>query len=144
METDKVLLKGSGLIDLKTEELDLGANLAAREGIRIGAGTLGSLVRVRGTLAKPELATDLAGVAKTGARVGLAFATGGLSLLAETAYGYVSEDDQPCQTALARTIDAIDARGDRGDVEENGRRCGGKLRRRLNPGHTASHPKGRG
>jgi uncharacterized protein involved in outer membrane biogenesis len=106
METDKVLLKGSGLIDLKTEELDLGANLAAREGIRIGAGTLGSLVRVRGTLAKPELATDLAGVAKTGARVGLAFATGGLSLLAETAYGYVSEDDQPCQTALARTIDA--------------------------------------
>ena len=37
METDKVLLKGGGLIDLKTEGLDLGAKLAARKGIRIGA-----------------------------------------------------------------------------------------------------------
>lgn len=106
METNKVLLKGSGLIDLKTEELDLGANLAAREGIRIGAGTLSSLVRVRGTLAAPRMGSDLAGVAKTGARVGIAFATGGLSLLAESAYGYVSEDEHPCQTALEHRIEA--------------------------------------
>jgi uncharacterized protein involved in outer membrane biogenesis len=106
METDKVLLKGGGIIDLKTEELDLGANLAARKGIRIGAGTLSSLMRVRGTLAEPQLGTDLKGVVKTGAKVGIAFATAGLSLLAESAYGYVSEDEHPCQTALARTIEA--------------------------------------
>lgn len=106
METDKVLLKGGGVIDLKTEKLDLGAHLAARKGIRIGAGTLSSLVRVQGTLAEPRLGTDIEGLAKTGARIGIAVATAGLSLLAESAYGYVSEDEHPCQTALARPIEA--------------------------------------
>jgi uncharacterized protein involved in outer membrane biogenesis len=106
LETDKVLLKGGGLIDLKTEDLDLGANLAARKGIRLGAGTLSSLVRVQGTLAQPQLGTDLTGVVKTGAKVGIAVATVGLSLLAESVYGHVSEDEHPCQTALARQIEA--------------------------------------
>lgn len=105
METDKVLLKGGGYIDLKTEKLDLGAKLAARQGIRIGAGTLSSLMRVQGTLAEPRLGTDLEGLVETGARVGIAVATVGLSLLAESAYGYASEDQHPCQTALTRTID---------------------------------------
>ena len=105
METDKVLLKGGGLIDLKTEDLDLGASLAARTGIRIGAGTLSSLVRVKGTLAEPQLGTDLNRMVKTGAKVGIAVATVGLSLLAESVYGYISEDDHPCQTALARQIE---------------------------------------
>ncbi len=104
VETEKVLLKGGGLIDLKTEELDLGANLAARKGIRLGAGTLSSLVRVRGTLAQPELGTDLKGVVKTGAKVGVAVVTLGLSLVAESVYGHISEDEHPCQTALARQI----------------------------------------
>ena len=46
LETEKVLLKGGGLVDLKTEELDLGAVIwVAREGIRLGAGTLSSLVQ---------------------------------------------------------------------------------------------------
>ena len=105
METDKVLLKGGGLIDLKTEELDLGANLAARKGIRIGTGALSSLVRVQGTLAEPKLGTDLTGVVKTGARIGIAVMTLGLSLVAESVYGQVSEDDHPCQTALTRDIE---------------------------------------
>jgi len=104
VETEKVLLKGGGLIDLKTEELDVGAVLGARKGIRIGSGTLSSLVRVRGTLAQPELATDLKGVVKAGAKVGVAVVTLGLSLVAESVYGHISEDEHPCQTALAREI----------------------------------------
>ena len=106
LETDKVLLKGGGLIDLKSEKLDLGAHLAPRKGIRLGAGTLSSLMRVQGTLAKPRLATDLKGVVQTGAKVGIAVVTGGLSLLAESVYGQISEDEHPCQTALARKIEA--------------------------------------
>lgn len=106
METDKVLLTGGGLVDLKTENLDLGAHLAPRKGIRIGTGTLSSLVRVQGTLADPRLGTNLKGVVSTGARVGIAVATGGLSLLAESVYGRVSEDADPCQAALTRKIDA--------------------------------------
>lgn len=106
METDKVLLIGGGLVDLKTENLDLGARLAARKGIRIGAGTLSSLMRVQGTLAEPRVGTDLEGLVTTGARVGIAVATAGLSLLAESVYREVNKDDQPCQTALARKIEA--------------------------------------
>lgn len=105
LETDRVLLQGGGLIDLKTEGLDLGANLAARKGIRLGAGTLSSLLRVRGTIAEPQIGTDLKGLVKTGTRVGVAVATVGLSLLAETVYGHVSEDEHPCRTALARQIE---------------------------------------
>ncbi|GMQ95872.1 MAG: AsmA family protein [Gammaproteobacteria bacterium] len=110
METEKVLLIGGGLIDLKTEDLDLGAKLAARKGIRIGAGTLSSLVRVQGTLAEPQLGTDLMGVVKTGAKVGIAVATVGLSLIAESVYGQISKDDYPCQTALARRIEVTPAK----------------------------------
>ncbi len=106
METDKVLVKGGGLIDLKTEELNLGANLAARKGIRIGAGALSNLVRVKGTLANPRLGTDITGAAKTGARIGIGVATGGLSVLAESAHGYLREDERPCETALKRPIEA--------------------------------------
>ncbi len=105
LETEKVLVKGGGLINLKTEGLDLGARLAARKGIRLGAGTLGSLVKVQGTLAEPRLGTDLEGVVKTGAKVGIAVVTVGLSLVAESVYGHITEDDHPCQTALARQIE---------------------------------------
>jgi len=105
IETNKVLLQGGGLIDLKTEEVDLGANLAARKGIRIGTGTLSSLVRVQGTLAEPRLGTDLTGLVKTGAKVGIAVVTFGLSLVAESVYGHVSAGDHPCQTALNREIE---------------------------------------
>jgi len=106
MKTEKVLLIGGGVIDLKTEELDLGARLAARKGIRIGAGTLSSLMRIQGTLAKPRIGTDLKGLAETGARVGIAVATAGLSLIAESVYGHVNQDEDPCQTALERKIEA--------------------------------------
>jgi hypothetical protein len=106
MKTEKVLLIGGGVIDLKTEELDLGARLAARKGIRIGAGTLSSLMRIQGTLAKPRVGTDLKGLAETGARVGIAVATAGLSLIAQSVYGHVNQDEDPCQTALERKIEA--------------------------------------
>jgi hypothetical protein len=105
LETEKVLVQGGGLIDLKTESLDLGARLAARKGIRLGAGTLSSLVKVQGTLAEPRLGTDLKGVVTTGAKVGIAVVTVGLSLVAESVYGHITEDDHPCQTALDRQIE---------------------------------------
>jgi hypothetical protein len=62
-------------------------------------------MKVQGTLADPQLGTDLTGVVTTGARVGIAIATVGLSLVAENVYGRITEDDDPCQTALARKIE---------------------------------------
>lgn len=124
LETEKVLAKGGGLIDLKTEELDLGANLAARKGIRLGAGTLRSLVRVRGTLSEPQLGTDLEGGVKTGAKVGIAVVTVGLSLVAESVYGHISEDDHPCQTALARQIEVTPSDNRAQPASEENRHAG--------------------
>jgi hypothetical protein len=60
---------------------------------------------VQGTLAEPQLGTDLKGVVETGAKVGIAVVTVGLSLVAESVYGHITEDDHPCQTALARQIE---------------------------------------
>lgn len=48
--------------------------------------------------------TDLTGVVKAGAKVGIAFVTAGLSLVAEGVYGHLSEDEHPCQMALARQM----------------------------------------
>jgi len=104
MQTDKMLLSGSGLIDLKTEQVDAGAAIAARKGIRAGAGTFSSLVRVRGTLAELRLGTDLTGLTRTGVKIGAAVFTAGLTLLAEGLYARVSEDEFPCRTAMERSI----------------------------------------
>lgn len=105
LETEKVLAQGGGIIDLRTEYLDLGAKLAAREGVGIGAGTLSSLMRLKGPLAQPELATDLEGTAMAGARIGVAVVTVGLSLLAESVYGQLSAHSHPCRAALGREIE---------------------------------------
>ena len=56
-------------------------------------------------MAQPELGTDLKGLVKTSAKVGVAVVTLGLSLVAESVYGHISEDEHPCQTALARQIE---------------------------------------
>jgi len=45
-------------------------------------------------------------VIKTAAKVAIAVATVELSLLAESVYGHISEDDHRCQAALADAIEA--------------------------------------
>lgn len=105
MLTDKVLVSGSGVVNLENEDLDLGAVLVARKGIRIGAGSLSNMLRVRGTIANPQLGTDLTGVTKTGVKISAAVFTAGLSLLAEGLVRQVAEDKDPCRTALERPID---------------------------------------
>ena len=105
IETDKVMLKGGGTVDLASERLDMGGNIAARKGVRVGAGTLSSLVRVQGTLAEPKLATDLKGVVTAGAKVGAAIATMGISVVAEDVFGDSKGDPHPCKTALARKFE---------------------------------------
>jgi hypothetical protein len=62
-------------------------------------------MRIQGTLASSRIGTDLKGLAKTGAGIGVAVATGGLSLIAESVYGRVSEDENPCKTAPERKIE---------------------------------------
>ncbi|HKK15058.1 MAG TPA: AsmA family protein, partial [Gammaproteobacteria bacterium] len=52
--TNRMSVVGSGIINLKTEELNIAVKPRAREGIGISAGNLAELVKVGGTLAEPK------------------------------------------------------------------------------------------
>ncbi|MGH8119204.1 MAG: AsmA family protein, partial [Gammaproteobacteria bacterium] len=98
--TNKMNIIGSGVVDLKTEKLDIGINPQAREGVGISAAQLAELVRVGGTLAEPKAVPDTMAALKTAASVGTAVATGGLSLIVGGLSDKSEADPDPCATAL--------------------------------------------
>jgi uncharacterized protein involved in outer membrane biogenesis len=93
---------GSGTINLKTEELDIGITPQARKGAGISVGQLAELVRIKGTLANPKPGVDAMAALKAGAGAGAAIATGGLSILAQGLYDRSTADEDPCATALGQ------------------------------------------
>jgi uncharacterized protein involved in outer membrane biogenesis len=103
LATNKMNVIGSGVINLKTEELDIGVTPQAREGVGISVGQLAELVRLGGTLANPTPVTDTKAAFKAGLSVGAAVATGGLSILAQGLYDRASADEDPCAIALGAT-----------------------------------------
>ncbi len=60
------------------------------------------VVKLRGTLAEPDLSADPTGAAKTAATVAGAIFTAGLSLIAQEATLRFIEDSHPCRTASNR------------------------------------------
>lgn len=98
-ETSKVSVIAAGVIDFRNETLDLGVRPKAATGLGVGLGGLASLGRLRGSLANPSVQLDMSGTAQAAAQLGLAAATGGLSLLAG---GLLSDGvpDNACQAAL--------------------------------------------
>jgi uncharacterized protein involved in outer membrane biogenesis len=99
-DTNKMNIIGSGVINLKTEELDIAIDPQAREGIGISAGQLAELVKIGGTLAEPKAVPSTEAALKTAASVGAAVATGGLSILAQGLFDKSTADQDPCSTAL--------------------------------------------
>ena len=83
VETTKMEIIGNGSVDLGEESLDITLSPSAKAGVGINAGSLVKFLKVGGTLAEPAPAVDAVGVLATGATVGAAVSTGGLSLLAE-------------------------------------------------------------
>jgi hypothetical protein len=103
MRTDKVDVIGSGTVNLRSEQLDLGIKPKTRGGIGVSLSSpLAGLVRVKGTLAKPSMGIDAVGTLKTAASIGAGVATGGLSTIGELLVDKVSADDDPCRTALGQ------------------------------------------
>lgn len=100
MQTDQLNVLGGGTIDLKTEAIDIAAKPQPRQGVGVNLAGLSDFVHLGGTLGDPKPVADAAGVAKTGAKVGMAFATGGLSLLAEGLFDRATADDDVCAIAL--------------------------------------------
>ena len=83
-QTTEVTWYGSGEINLKTEELDLGIHPKPRKAISSLTNVgLAELIHIGGTLAEPKVGIDLKDVAVKYATYGAYISTGGLSFLAE-------------------------------------------------------------
>jgi hypothetical protein len=96
--TDKMQLTSSGTINLGSEQIDLALNPKATGGLGVGLGALAQSVKVSGPLANPGIGIDKAGAAKTIGALGLAFASGGTSILAQGAKDRLAGGDA-CQAA---------------------------------------------
>ena len=102
LATDKIDVLGSGTVNFKTEQLDVGAVPQAREGIGLSAKQLAELVRLQGTFANPKVAPDTKAALKAGLSAGAAVATGGLSLLAQGLLNKSTAESDPCAVALGK------------------------------------------
>ncbi len=97
IQTENVTILSSGIIDLKTENIDLAFNTRGRTGVGIGAGiVINPFVKLGGTMSAPNLELDPSGAVIFG---GVAIATGGFSLLARTFTDRYLRDSNPCGTA---------------------------------------------
>ncbi len=103
IETDKMVIVGSGKVDLDQETLSIHMKPSPRQDsvdLGIGAGDLVSAARLEGTLLEPVLGLDPLGSAKTGVKIYQAIATGGTSLILGGLIDKALSDPHPCKTAL--------------------------------------------
>lgn len=95
MRTDKIDIALGGTVDLNTEGLDLVFNTRSRTGVGISASkALTPYLKLGGNFSYPSLGVNAKGVVVSG---GAAFATGGLSILAEGMWDrWVATSVNPC------------------------------------------------
>ena len=91
-----------GTLDLRNERLDLAVQPIVKSGPGIGSGELSSVVRLRGTLAEPEVGVDAGSIAKSAVSISAAVATLGGWWVADAVRKQIKADSSPCATALAR------------------------------------------
>ncbi len=96
----EVAIVGAGVIDLDTEEVEIALTPKAREGIGVSASSLAKLVRLGGSLSDLKAEADPAGFLKSGASIGAAVASGGLTLLAQGLFDRVTANNRLCQKTL--------------------------------------------
>lgn len=98
IKTSKMIIIADGEIDLTTEQVNLGINPKARQGVGIDVASLAKFVALQGPLTKPTVGVSAKGTAKSLLSIGAAISTGGLSLLATKLADTVISGD-PCEVA---------------------------------------------
>ena len=98
IQTDKLNVSLSGSINLGTETVNLNIYPQEKSGLTTGLN-LANLVKLQGTLTKPSVGINKAGVIDSAVSIGLGFLTGGTSLLAQNAVS-VATKTQPCNHAM--------------------------------------------
>ena len=100
IQTDKLTIVGAGIIDLNTEQIDIGYETRPRKGVGISASMfINPYTKLGGSLTKPviELDPERAAVA-----TGAAVATAGLSFLYKGVWDRYFSSRDPCGDALKR------------------------------------------
>ncbi len=100
IETSKMKIVGGGIVDLNSEELEIGFSPSAKKGVGINVGSLVKFVRLGGTLNNPHPEADPVGILKSGAAIGAAVSTGGVSLLVEGLFKRAANSGSACNQAL--------------------------------------------
>ena len=103
LQTEKVSIAASGIIDLRRETIELLARTHAREGLGLGTGKLTNMYQIQGALGAPSLGLSGKGALSTGMSTGAAVGTAGISLLVER---LLLTDRHPCRTALGTPPEA--------------------------------------
>ena len=100
VETSKIKIVGGGVINMNSEELEIGFSPSAKKGIGVNVSSLVKFVRLGGTLRNPHPEADPVGLLKSGAAIGAAVSTGGLSLLVEGLFKRAANSGSACNQAL--------------------------------------------
>lgn len=93
----KLFLQGGGVIDLATERVKLTLKPKANQGVGIGASTLINSLDIVGTLSVPEVKTDSKNLLVSGASIGAAMASGGMSLFFQGIFNRLTSGHKECQ-----------------------------------------------
>ncbi len=95
LSTDRVLILGSGTVNLANETLDLGFQTTPTKLLGLNfAELVNPFVRIRGTMAEPRPEVDPTGTLIYG---GAAWATAGLSIVAKGLWDRIRGSTKPCE-----------------------------------------------
>ena len=106
--TSKIQIVTKSQVNLRSEKIEVNMKTTPKQGLSISAGDIvNPYIKVEGTLARPRLAVDEKGVLLSG---GAAFATGGLSVLAQAAWSRLARAKDPCSQAAAEGKEMLGGR----------------------------------
>ena len=98
VETDRLNIVLTGSVNLSSEQINLAFYPKEKSGLTAGLD-LASLVRLQGSLAKPQVGINKEAAVSQALALGLGFLTGGASIVAQNAEGVMNKP-HPCREAM--------------------------------------------
>ncbi|MGB5709110.1 MAG: AsmA family protein, partial [Arenicellales bacterium] len=99
LKTDRVTVLGGGEISFPDEKVKLVIAPKPRKGFGISPSTIAKMIRVGGTLSDPEIESDVKGFLQSGAAIGAAIFSGGISLVAQGLMDRLQANSAVCEIA---------------------------------------------
>lgn len=98
IETDRLNIVLTGVVNLNSEQINLAFYPKEKSGLTAGLD-LASLVRLQGSLVKPQVGINKEAAVNQALALGLGFLTGGASIVAQNAEGVMNKP-HPCREAM--------------------------------------------